>query len=679
MTSSPSPSPSRAAILAFAACALALTAILAVAASLGTATAAPSPGVRASLETSAASMPATGTLGLTAVVSSAKTLPLLQVRFQLHTPDGHLVLQRTFTDYNVKAGSRRVSYSRPLADLTLPPGAYRADVIVRTSSDQAEPLDLSETIFLYGVHSATVPVVLVARVSGQTMRDPQGTFVVDPSFDTRAVDDAASAASLVITNPKLRMALAVPPMLLEEWRRISLGYDLSTPSGIAKVAPTDPTPLRYAAALDKIEAATKTGRLELLAVAYTDPDPTSLARAGLLSDITPQFRAGLSATFASLGTSPSAGAMFAGGCLPAPALPDLTARGISYAILSATCVRSSSASITTGAYPLAKSKFKVLVADRGGSAALSSNTASPLVDAVFDRAISPSDRPFIAVAEMGPGRSGMAGLVTAVNQLGAEPWATFAMPSEVLGKASKHAVKLLDHTDSDGAPPGYWAAVVTARRNARAFIAAVGEDDAGAQSASYDSFVAESASWAGADKGWAAADRGLAFASSAVRAAKQVLGTIRITASDVTLSGSRGTIPVTVRNGTTRTLTVVIRTLGNAKNVDLPPPQTITLRPADNYVTLPIDLRAEISANLVIVVESDGMEIARDTVTVHASYLDRVAIVGGIVVLLAGLLIFIVVRVRRAEAYEPDWKYEEYDEERYTGDDDRENGAEGRE
>lgn len=635
-----------------------LLAVFAVAATSSFAAAAPNPAkktplrVRTTLETSSTSLSTAGTAGISVSMNSNRVLSGLRVRFQVFAPDGSLVLQKTVTEQSAGPGKFRVSYAHALSGLSLKPGAYPVLVTVHVPGI-AQPRLLSTTLYVSTGRTSHVPVVLVARVTGVPMRDPSGRFVDDPATDTGAIDDASAAAALVNANPAVRLSLAVPPILLEEWKRVSLGYDLVTPTGVTHVPPTDPTPQHYAAALDAITTATASGRLELLAIGYSDPDPSSLQRAGLLGDLGTQFRAGLSATFASLGTSPSAGAMFAGGCLPAAGIPALLARGTRYAVLSGTCVRAGKSPAPTGVYPVAATSFKAFVADKAASARLTSGEASPAVGGVFALAAAGTTRPFVAVADVGPGRAGAAGLQHAVDQLLGYPWARLVTPAQALAKAGKRSVIVSGHSQSDRAPAGYWEEVVSARNLSRSLVAAAGEDDVDAQSANTNSLVAEDSSWAGPDRSWALADRGRAFSADAERTVKSVFDKVRVSAADLTLSGTRGNVPVTVHNGTAKTLHVTLDATSTGEQVKLPGPESVVLRPSDNYFTLPVDLRSAISAKLVVAVWAGGTVVASDKVTVRASYLDRLAIVGGIVALLAGLLGFIVYRVRRAETLDP--------------------------
>ena len=60
---------------------------------------------------------------------------------------------------------------------------------------------------------------------------------------------------------------------------------------------------------------------------------------------------------------------------------------------------------------------------------------------------------------------------------------------------------------------------------------------------------------------------------------------------------------------------------------------------------IPVDMHSSLNGRLGIEVVSGPLVISKQTVTVRRSYLDRLALVLGIVVVLGGLLAFIVRRV----------------------------------
>jgi hypothetical protein len=170
-------------------------------------------------------------------------------------------------------------------------------------------------------------------------------------------------------------------------------------------------------------------------------------------------------------------------------------------------------------------------------------------------------------------------------------------------------------------------------------------------SADTDSLLAESSAWAEPDGRWAFAARGLGFAGASLKVSRAVLGSIHVKAEPVTFAGAKGDVPVSITNGTQKTLAVTIRstTAGGIK-VDGPHEVKTVLRPQETFVQVPIDMQSSLVGKLKVDVMAGGVVIASSTADVQASYLDRFAVIGGIVVLLGILLAFIVRRVRRAES-----------------------------
>jgi hypothetical protein len=197
----------------------------------------------------------------------------------------------------------------------------------------------------------------------------------------------------------------------------------------------------------------------------------------------------------------------------------------------------------------------------------------------------------------------------------------------------------------------YWKRVRAARAWAGAMIAALGPGGPGVTSAQSDSLLAESSAWSEPKGAWAGAERGLAFANASLGVSKAAFGDLSIKAEPVTFAGKRGEVPVSITNTTKNTLAVVVRaTASGDARVEGPRLIKTVLRPQETFVPIPVDMQSAVSSKLYVEVMAGDLVLADTTVDVQASYLDRIAIIGGIVLVLGGLLIFIVSRVRRAEA-----------------------------
>ena len=118
----------------------------------------------------------------------------------------------------------------------------------------------------------------------------------------------------------------------------------------------------------------------------------------------------------------------------------------------------------------------------------------------------------------------------------------------------------------------------------------------------------------------------------------------------MTFAGKRGEVPVSITNTTKNTLAVIVRatTSGDAQVVGGEEIRTV-LAPQETFVPIPVDMRSALSSKLKVEVMAGDVVLAVTTVDVQASYLDRIAIITGIVLLLGALLVFIVRRVRGAE------------------------------
>jgi hypothetical protein len=214
-------------------------------------------------------------------------------------------------------------------------------------------------------------------------------------------------------------------------------------------------------------------------------------------------------------------------------------------------------------------------------------------------------------------------------------------------------VKLVTGKETAPAPKGYWAGVKNARAWAQALAAALGEQEPIARTAEYDSLIAQCSAWAGVKGGWELADRGRTFADAARRASKEVLSAVSLRVEPMTLAGSSGEVPVIIVNDGDVPLVVDI-TSATSRGLDIvgERSQQIELSPQDNFLKLPVSMPDALRGRLTVTVSSDGVVLDRETVDVRASYLDRLVIIAGVVLLLGGMLVFIIRRVRTVESEE---------------------------
>jgi hypothetical protein len=597
----------------------------------------------------------TGTVQVTVGGSLAVRADTLSVRLRFRRPNGRLIWQKTVERYSVKPGPLDIGFSRSLSDMALKEGRYTIEVYV--TADSLPPVTLSDRLYLIRAGRPAVPLVVVTRFNYSPMIDPEGRFVLDPASTTQTRDEVLALSALMSRSSSLRLTLGVPPLLLEEWRRVTSGYRTVAPEGVRSVGKDAPIASTYASAIAALKRTVADPRVELLDVPFADPDLAGLRSIGAMDDLRRQYDRGTSVYQATLGTKASAGTAVLGDSVPAAALPSLTAEHITHVLLKPTALAASdTATQVPDVFGIAGSPVRGLVIDERASALLGDRTTKPedLLDHLFTRLTSPAGgRPLTVTVNLGPGaRTDVASLDAMLRELGRSGWVRFET-AEQAAKVKPAGTARLRPIAYPGrpAPYGYWAEVGQARRYANAYIQAVSERDDDASAALYDSLVAESRCWAGPDNSWIFADRGRTFAESAFRSSQRVLETVSVATQTITLSGSTGKVPISIKNSSGKTLNVFI--VATSAHTRFPSGSRIkaTLRPADNYVTVPVDMGAGgIYDTLRLSVVSGTVTLASTTVDVRASYLDRLALVAMVVLVLVGLLFYIRRKVRAAEA-----------------------------
>jgi hypothetical protein len=555
---------------------------------------------------------------------------------------------------NVATGTASATFGRRTDDLGLAPGAYPARLEVTISRDgQLTEKTVETDLLIYDQKRRPRRVVFAARISGQPLADAQGRFVADPARFTRARDDVTRLAERVIGDPKARLSLAVSPLLLNEWARIADGYQLAGPEGIETIAADSATPRLYAAALASLREAVATDRLELTALGFSDPDIAELAANGLVADVDTQYAQGISAVFASLEATPSTGTVPAGGCLPPSAISSLVREGVGYAVVEPDCVRSKKATATPGAYRVANQPLTVLVSDDQLSQATALSGETRQLHLYFKRfSAGGSNQPIVVRADVGPQAMDADGLVAAMAAVEAQPWLRLELANASAGRRPSAAVRLRVPSGSDEVPPGYFSEVKTARRWAKALAAALGSSDSPqAAGAEMNSLVAQSAAWAGPMGDWVFADRGLGFANAARQSAEKVLDPIGLRAQPITLAGTTGRMPVTLINDSDQVLNVDVTARGDgAARVEGPARTAMELNPGENLIELQVSLPNALSGKVTVAVSSAGLVLEQQSVRVSASYLDRLVIIGAVILLMVVMLVFIIRKVRTSEA-----------------------------
>jgi hypothetical protein len=353
-----------------------------------------------------------------------------------------------------------------------------------------------------------------------------------------------------------------------------------------------------------------------------------------------------------LNARPSTGTIIWGGPVSAAAFSSLASAGIGFAIVSPDAVvpskRSADATAQPGVWDLGALGVRALVADERLSELLSDVIAPPdgALEHLFGRLV---ERPkpgatLVAVVDVGPGsRTTVRELERALTVLSRAGWIRFA---DVREAANAAPAGTADPRETDTAVAGAdarWERVTTARKVTEALLAAAGPQDPDAAACLRSLYLSEARIWTAGDEG-----RSTAYAAEADERARSVLSKVTLAVPNVTLSGSSGSVPVSVNNASGRTLRLV---LGVApSDVRLPGGRrySIEARSGETIVAVPVEMGTSTSGSLGLDLLAGDTSIAVGTSILRAGFVDRLVVAGAVVLVLLALLWYIRRRGRAA-------------------------------
>ena len=408
-------------------------------------------------------------------------------------------------------------------------------------------------------------------------------------------------------------------------------------------ARTRPVAAAYAAALDALpHGGRRTGRLELLDVPFADPD---LAGPALDRRARRPRRAithrGARSTRRRSARRPSAGTRrpraTASPCVAAPVL-ELAARPARAAAVRPRSVASRAADAGAGRVRAARQRACARSCSTSRTSALLDDPAARRRTQLLDHAVRASHLGATRTArrrpvQLGPGpRTDVAALEPRSASSRATGWIRFVDDREAAAHASRWRRRRLQPT---ALPRAARAARATgtrsteARRYAGAFVGAVSERDADADGALVrrarrgEPLLGGRRTTTGGSPTAAARSPTAAMRPVARRCSTKV----SVSSADdhpVGQRRARSRCP----SGTTPARRCTVDVVASSPERDVPlrrPRYDVTLRPADNYVTVPVDLgtRQRVRDRLGLSVVSGGITLASTTVDVRASYLDR--------------------------------------------------------
>ena len=322
-------------------------------------------------------------------------------------------------------------------------------------------------------------VALVARVTGQPMSSPDGRFAVDPAVATGARDAVGAISRRVLVDPDARVTLAVPPVLLAEWRRLSGGYTLAT------APPCAPT-IRCRSRTTRRSPTSKpqSTRSGSSSSRWATPIPTSP-----ISRITGSpTTSGRSTTRASrrcfrASRSPRrSGTAPAGGCVPPNDVGVLAEKGVRYVVVDSE-LREAGQGPPRAAASTPSPRRSCSHSSPRRRPRRPCPRATPRPPSTWRSHASPTRR-------SGPSSSASTSTVTrapttdsvgaALSAFEMQPWVQLVSARTLRPAAGAGKVRLAAGRSTPRAPKGFWNTVAKSRSYADAYYAALGPSDPGA-------------------------------------------------------------------------------------------------------------------------------------------------------------------------------------------------------
>lgn len=567
---------------------------------------------------------------LSVTVTTAAPTEYLEVRVRLRNPSGKLLYQKTEVRSGLPAGPTAIAYEHEMAGLDLEQGRYPIDV--RILATGADPTTISGRLLVVDPRTDVLPVALVVVPTSMPYVTMAGTLTRDPAVDTRLRDDLAFLTQLA-NSDDVPITLALAPVLTEQLARVAAGYE--TTAGVM-VPPAEETPARYARMLGSLRSEIETGTIEIADVPYALPDLADLAHIGASPDIDLHWREADAVNALTDFATPGPGVAYLGEHLSVEGLASAESRGATCVLAHEGSLHSDDTTAAPGCYTVSGADTKVLVVD-GAVAAAVHQGADAFYDALFERL---DDGPVVVMLEVGPGSPHTtADIRQVLNWIAEAPWAQSREVASLARSATPEVATVVKRPD-EPSDVEYWSEVATGRAATLAYARAVGPDDRDAAAAVRALLAAESSLMALHDPVGAGRAEGLARSTEALGYVTAQFALVRLDAKDVTLSGTKGEVPLTLINDTGKQLNLTLRAVSGTR-LSAVGSQEIVAQPTQNFLTLPVDLGNTLSDEVAVTVYAGDFAVAEAEVGVRASYIDRLATILMVVVVLAVLLVII--------------------------------------
>jgi len=590
---------------------------------------------RASLNAGMASVTATGTFSYTVRVIPARSADSISARFELSDLNGRRIYWRTkywtfktngsaapvpLSPGPAQDGSYSYTFTNDLSSLNLSPGDYKVSCTIHTSTpERATIQQLNSHLFIYDPAGAPAPAALVLRIGAPPLQRTDGVFASDPATGTAALraGEISQLSRWVIAHPTVRLTLAPSPLLIGELANIADGCSYKDKSGATvELAASSPAAYACAQALGDLRTALATGRLELAWQGYADPDVGALLQYKLTADITTQYQQGRAVLKTVLGIDPAPVTAPFGGATVEQAGKLLAPLGVKQVLPASYNKVSQSLETSTVVATQA-----LLFSQRGQAKATAVVVGLPL------------DEPAATA------------LIQRVETLQTCAWIKFQAPdATVLRPITDDPALTYQPLET---PRHDFTAIWYARQAALGLASAVDTKDQNVQDAARFSLVAENAFGPHP----ASAPGAESYATGALRIVRKFFSALSLKMRPVTLAGNSGEVPITVANSTNTQMQVHLEFSAKGTGLKVEPPKSPPLVVAGNEALYSpkVTLHTVGSSMMQVRLMAGGYAICEDSVAISGSYLDIIGIVAIVVIVGAGLVIYIWRHARKVQ------------------------------
>lgn len=568
---------------------------------------------------------------VTVTVALSSPAEYLEVRLRLRTPEGRLIYQKTEVRSEVAEGRHSIAFERPADSPALAQGRYPVEVrVLATGSD---PTNASGRVLVLDQDTDPQKVAIVARMWATPTVTRDGRFGTDPATQTQVRDDLTFVTNLATTR-RAPISIIMPPVLLEELGRVAEGYQ--TVDGTEPVPAGSDASVRAADVLGLLASAREGGLVTLVDTPYALPDLAGLASIGATSDLGAHWSRADSVLTATLRSTTTSTTAYLGLAPADDSISALEERQSTRLIVPERSLVTTAGEPAGGVRPLGDTGLTAIVPDEDASAAVDLGSTE-FYDVLFDRL---GTGPVTLMMDAGPDADQRASSIQrAIEMIGLADWLELAPLDSLEPPADTRPAELLARVEST-APAAHWEAVAAAREALLAYRESVGPEDADAEAAARAVLVTESGLWAGPSGSWARSGRAREMAEDVSGFVAGEFEKITFDAKDVTLSGTTGEIPFTLVNNTGKHLTLtIVATFEGDQSRQVT--QVVEVDPMQNFITVPVDLRNSMKSRLTVVAMSGTSTVAETTLTLHTSYIDRLAVVAMVILVLLLLLVMI--------------------------------------